>query len=180
MKRFATILSALALVLAGCVKSHQARAAIAGTDPASKLSGAAAFTKIAGGVRVDIQVSGAPAGTHAIHIHEHGQCGDSGKAAGGHFNPANVKHGFLPKDGPANAHAGDMGNIAIDKSGRGALTIELPGLTLDQGPLGIAGRSVVLHEKLDDFGQPTGNAGGRIGCGVILAVNDKGDAYPSQ
>jgi Cu-Zn family superoxide dismutase len=26
---------------------------------------------------------------------------------------------------------------------------------------------VILHEKEDDFGQPTGNAGGRIGCGVI-------------
>ena len=28
--------------------------------------------------------------------------------------------------------------------------------------------AIIVHEKVDDFKtQPTGNAGGRIGCGVI-------------
>ena len=40
---------------------------------------------------------------------------------------------------------------------------------IDQGeaPHAVAGRAFILHEKQDDFGQPTGNAGGRIGCGKI-------------
>ncbi len=169
MQRKTVLVGALAIsAITGCV-SHQARAILASTDPASQLSATVTFTKIESGVRAVIKVAGAPPGSHAIHIHEHGQCGDMGKAAGGHFNPVNVKHGFLPKDGPAEAHAGDMGNIAVDASGYGSLTLELPGLTLDEGLEGIVGRAVVLHEKQDDFGQPTGNAGGRIACGVIEA-----------
>mgnify|MGYP001565173176 CR=1 FL=1 len=31
-----------------------------------------------------------------------------------------------------------------------------------------------MHEKTDDFGQPTGNAGGRVGCGVISPAMDAG------
>ncbi|MBI2167628.1 MAG: superoxide dismutase family protein, partial [Candidatus Omnitrophica bacterium] len=43
----------------------------------------------------------------------------------------------------------------------------VPGLTLKEGEYAVAGRALILHEKEDDFGQPTGNAGGRIACGVI-------------
>jgi Cu-Zn family superoxide dismutase len=32
------------------------------------------------------------------------------------------------------------------------------------------GKSIIIHADADDFtSQPTGNAGGRIGCGVINA-----------
>lgn len=40
-------------------------------------------------------------------------------------------------------------------------------MTLRPGPLSLDGRSLVLHEKPDDLGQPAGNAGLRIACGVI-------------
>jgi superoxide dismutase, Cu-Zn family len=30
---------------------------------------------------------------------------------------------------------------------------------------------VIVHAKPDDFGQPVGNAGARIGCGVIGIAN---------
>jgi len=37
----------------------------------------------------------------------------------------------------------------------------------------VLGKSVIVHEKTDDFSQPTGNAGGRIGCGIIEPVETK-------
>ena len=109
-----------------------------------------------------------PAGKHGIHIHENGSCEEGGMAAGGHFNPLGVPHGFLPRDGYSKAHAGDLGNIDIDDEGKGSLEIFLIGLSLSEGNKNVAGLAVILHEKEDDFNQPTGNAGGRIACGKII------------
>lgn len=144
----------------------KAVADLKGTAPDSPISGTVTLTETLEGLKVDVEVAGVPAGKHGFHIHETGSCEDGGKAAGGHFNPKNVTHGFLPKDGLEHAHCGDMGNIEVSPDGIGALSIVLPGVTL-AGENGVVGRSVILHEKEDDFGQPTGNAGGRIACGVI-------------
>lgn len=47
------------------------------------------------------------------------------------------------------------------------------------GPNSIVGRAVVIHEKADDLGKgtneesrKTGNAGGRIACGIIGVSQD--------
>lgn len=133
----------------------------------SSISGKVTFTEMGEGLKIDAEISGAPAGKHGFHIHENGDCSDAGNAAGGHFNPDSAPHGDLIKDGFAHAHAGDLGNIEIDTSGNGKLEKLIPGLTLKEGQYGVAGRSVILHEKEDNFGQPTGNAGGRIACGLI-------------
>ena len=43
-------------------------------------------------------------------------------------------------------------------------------LKLD-GPESILGKAVIVHEKADDYTtQPTGNAGGRVACGVVKAA----------
>lgn len=139
------------------------------SDPSgkSKLGGQVSVFKTAKGVLIQASVSNAPSGFHGFHIHETGSCKNNGNAAGGHFNPDQVKHGKLIVDGFANAHAGDLGNILIAADGTGSLTQSLPGLTLTDGKYAIANRATILHAQRDDFGQPTGNAGGRIGCGVI-------------
>lgn len=139
-----------------------ARATLTPTVAGGTAQGTAALTEQAEGLRVAIQVLGLSPGEHGIHIHEKGDCGEGGNAAGGHFNPAGAPHGFLPKDG-AQAHPGDMGNITVQEDGTGTLELTLPGVKLQD----VVGRAIILHEKRDDFGQPTGNAGGRIGCGVI-------------
>ncbi len=142
---------------------------IAPTGPGSDVAGKAVFTENEDGVTVVVTLKGVPdPGNHGFHIHQNGSCAEAGKAAGGHYNPNSVDHGFLPKDGHSAAHAGDLGNIAIDEDGNGSLTVLLPGLSIaDEN--NVSGRSVILHAKEDDFGQPTGNAGGRIGCGVIIS-----------
>lgn len=123
------------------------------------------------GLRIDAQIVGAPPGYHGFHIHANGSCADGGMAAGGHFNPDGVPHGNLIRDGFAQAHAGDLGNLAIALDGVGTYQAEVPGLSLVEGQYTIANHAVILHEKLDSYGQPVGNAGGRIGCGVIQIKN---------
>jgi Cu-Zn family superoxide dismutase len=59
-----------------------------------------------------------------------------------------------------------MGNIESDASGVAKIEKTFPGMGLS-GRSSILGRGIVVHEKPDDGGQPTGNAGGRIGYGVI-------------
>jgi Cu-Zn family superoxide dismutase len=154
-------------------------ALIKGTAPDSPIRGIVKFTEIAGGLKIEADISGVPnPGDHGFHIHDLGSCDDMGKAAGGHFNPKSVPHGLLAKDGHDHAHAGDMGNITVDQDGHAVLDMVLPGLSLSGGMYNVAGRSVIVHEKLDDFSQPTGNAGGRIGCGLIIPLT--GEESPGQ
>lgn len=158
-------------VIVGCANVWAAtgNAVINGTTEGSRVSGRATLKDTPQGLKVVVKVAGVPPGTHGFHIHEKGACSDQGNAAGGHFNPAGAPHGFLPTDGSTKAHAGDMGNIEVNPKGVGKVAVVLPGVSLTGtgGTPSVDGRAIILHEKADDFGQPTGNAGGRIGCGVI-------------
>ncbi|MEQ9486147.1 superoxide dismutase family protein [Coleofasciculus sp. F4-SAH-05] len=136
------------------------------TDPSAVL-GEAEFTTTADAMLIEVMMTNAPAGEHAFHIHETGNCAEQGNAAGGHFNPDDVKHGLITEDGFENAHAGDLGNITIAEDGTGTKSLTVEKLMFTEGNYAIGNLSVILHDKPDDFGQPTGNAGGRVGCGII-------------
>lgn len=149
-------------------KGKKASAYIKGTKPDSKVYGEAEFIEEKGGVSIFVEVYNvSPPGKHGVHVHEYGSCGEGGNAAGGHFNPHGVKHGFFPADGAEKSHPGDMGNVLITPNGEGILSVFLRGASLSDGEYNIDGKAIILHEREDDFGQPTGNAGGRIGCGII-------------
>jgi Cu-Zn family superoxide dismutase len=132
----------------------------------SKLSGKAVLTETEGGVHIVLTVEGISAGDHGAHVHEKGDCSAAdGASAGGHFNPQTHDHG-LP--GAPKRHLGDLGNITIGKDGKGTLDITAPGANLKASDVAsFVGRSIIVHAKKDDGGQPTGNAGDRVGCGVI-------------
>jgi superoxide dismutase, Cu-Zn family len=132
----------------------------------SKLSGTATFTAVKGGVDVKIKVAGAPPGMIATHVHENGDCSaPDGASAGGHFNPEGHPHGMPPAP---ERHLGDLGNIDVGADGTGSTEIVVMGANLEAAdPDSFLNRAIIVHEKKDDGGQPTGNAGGRIGCGVI-------------
>ena len=112
----------------------------------------------------------APGETRGFHVHDVGDCSaPDASSAGGHFNPGGHEHGAM--DHPM-SHAGDLGNITADASGRAqGLVTDLTKITLQPGAaIGILGRSVIVHAKVDDLTtQPTGNAGARVACGVITA-----------
>lgn len=151
-------------------KPPTAQAIIVNTSDATKVMGRVSFLETSQGMQIEAKLdnaSNATPGEHGFHIHEFGSCENEAKAAGGHFNPDSVKHGKLISDGFAQAHAGDLGNIVISNNGTATLSQTLPEVRLSGGKYPIAGRAVILHEKNDDFGQPVGNAGGRIGCGTI-------------
>jgi Cu-Zn family superoxide dismutase len=149
-------------------KTLSATAMMKGTAVDSPITGRVQLTESQDGLVVEANLENVPnPGEHGFHIHEVGNCGDMGKAAGGHFNPDKMMHGMLMKDGHQNAHAGDMGNIVVDANGIATLKVVLPDVGLENWKYNVGGLAIILHEKIDDFSQPTGNAGGRIACGII-------------
>ena len=136
----------------------------------STVSGEATFSAAAGKVTMTVKATGLTPGLHAIHLHEKGDCSDpEAKSAGGHWNPSNEAHG---RWGEAAFHHGDIGNLEANASGEATFTFSTDLWTIGGPPASdVIGHAVVVHEKVDDFQtQPTGNAGGRVGCGVIKAV----------
>lgn len=116
-------------------------------------------------VTLDVNVYKLTPGKHAIHIHEFGDCSSAdGKSAGGHWNPTNHQHGKWDTE---HFHMGDIGNLVAGKDGVARLVF-----STDKWCLGCSdetknlyGKSIIIHAGVDDFtSQPTGNAGGRVGC----------------
>lgn len=136
----------------------------------SNLSGNVVFTQEDGEVSMTAIISGLAEGTHAIHIHEKGDCSAAdGKSAGGHWNPTGAQHGeWGSSDG---FHKGDIGNFEVDANGNGTVN-----LTTDEWCIGcgdtnkdILGKAVIVHDGVDDYtSQPSGAAGTRVGCGTIM------------
>lgn len=126
------------------------------------------FIVLPEGIRIVADFEGLTPGEHGFHIHDKGDCSAAdASSAGGHFNPANTKHG-----GPQSEerHAGDLGNVTADQQGRAHYEWTSTMLNLG-GEHSIIGRSVILHADPDDFvSQPVGNSGARVACGVIEAV----------
>jgi Cu-Zn family superoxide dismutase len=158
------------LAAAADESAPQVKKAIAWINPrsGSEMAGSAIFILEADGrVALQVTLQQTPPGSHALHIHEIGDCSaDDGSAAGGPWNPSGESHG---KWGAAPHHLGDIGNVEVDEKGGGALSLVTDLWTMGGGAENdILGKSVIVHATLDDFTtQPTGAAGGRIGCGVI-------------
>jgi superoxide dismutase, Cu-Zn family len=124
-----------------------------------------------GAVTVFAHVRGLPPGFHGFHVHTTGVCEPPDfMSAGGHLNPTGASHG---------SHAGDLPTLLINEDGSGMLAattdrFSLADLRDDDGS------AVIVHELADNYaniperyGGPdaatlsTGDAGGRIACGVV-------------
>lgn len=148
--------------------AKKASATISGTEKDTSVSGTATFIQAYGKVKMvlNLYIPSKANSSVAVHLHEMGACGNMGKDAHGHWNPTNQQHG---KWGSASFHLGDIGNVLLDAQGHGTMELVTSLWTIGgNANNNILGRSVIVHSGMDDYvSQPAGNAGSRIGCGVI-------------
>ena len=136
----------------------------------SKVTGKVTFKQRRSNLKISATFTGLTAGEHGFHIHETGDCSaPDAKSAGGHFNPKGGEHGYVRAH---HFHAGDLGNIKAGEDVTGSkdnMSMSATILSLEEGAENsIIGRAVVIHAGADDMKtQPSGNAGARVGCGVI-------------
>jgi Cu-Zn family superoxide dismutase len=118
-----------------------------------------------------------PAGFHGFHVHSKGECTPPFTSALGHFNPGGTTHG---------AHAGDMPVLLVMDDGTAALRFKTD--RFDVADLfDTDGSAIIVHALADNYANiptryhshtedtlgpdsatlATGDAGGRIACGVM-------------
>lgn len=139
-----------------------------------KIKGVVRFSAVmedkhSSGCVVDGVIDGLTTGLHGIHVHECGDLSNGCESLGQHYNPRHTKHGG-PECDIDERHAGDLGNIEADESGRAKFRFVDRVLTVPE----IIGRSIVVTENADDFGKGgndasliDGNSGRRLACGII-------------
>jgi len=169
MKKCVLAAACGAVFATGCAMMEDKEAtATAVLEPrsGSDVRGTVTFTQAGDVVRVSGVVTGHTKGPKGFHIHEKGDCSSAdGMSAGGHFNPHKMKHGgpYEPE-----RHAGDLGNLNIGADGTAKFNFVVGDLSVSTRADGIIGRAVIVHAAPDDLKtDPTGNAGGRVACGVI-------------
>ena len=133
-----------------------ALAEIRGAAAAPGLRGVVRFFDTARGTLVVAEIFGLPGdGFHGFHIHEGGSCQGAGfPDTGSHFNPGKKNHP---------GHAGDLPPL-LSNGGNAFLAVVTGRFHVSD----VLGKTVVIHRMPDDFRtQPAGDAGEKIGCGVI-------------
>jgi len=134
-------------------------------------------------VGVKVLVHDLVPGFHGIHVHSAGLCVSPFTSALGHFNPGGATHG---------GHAGDLPSLLVDKDGNGELRFTTSAFTLDGLLANQAGTALIIHAGPDNYANiptsryfhllgdiqvagpdattlATGDAGGRVACGVLTA-----------
>lgn len=117
-------------------------------------------------MEVSIDQGGLTPGWHAIHIHQTGDCSDTGEytASGGHVGKIDGGHGLLNPGGP---EPGDLPNLYAFEDGSVNFETFTDLVTLSD-VMDDDGGAIIIHEGRDDhMSQPIGGAGGRIACAVV-------------
>ncbi|MEV4128436.1 superoxide dismutase family protein [Nocardia sp. NPDC049707] len=153
-------------------------------DPAGASVAVANITKDGNHLQISIEAHGLRPGFHGVHIHQFGKCEPNSVAPTG--GPAGdfLSAGGHLHVGSANAHpaSGDLTSLEVRADGAGKLVTTTDAVTLDD----IKGKALMIHAGADNFGNipnryvradgvagpddttlATGDAGGRVACGVI-------------
>jgi superoxide dismutase, Cu-Zn family len=118
-----------------------------------------------------------PAGFHGFHVHAVGECVPPFTSAGGHYNPMGAVHGD---------HAGDMPLLMVNEDGTAQLRFTTDRFSVEE-LFGVDGSAIIVHAAPDNYANipdryhshtedvlgpdsatlATGDAGGRLACGVV-------------
>ena len=171
------LIIAAATLLSATVNAQQGAAPRAHAEIKGEgISGTAEFVERDNGtgkeVEVTLNVSGLKPGLHGVHLHAVGKCTPDFTAAGGHFDPGPASNPDPDANHPF--HMGDLPNLDVDASGKGAMKAVTTRVTLSDGPLSLFdadGSAIIIHGNPDQgiTGAPkSGVSGGpRVACGVI-------------
>lgn len=135
------------------------------------LVGQVTFTEREGKVLVEGNFRDLPPGFHGFHIHATGRCEPPFMSAGGHMTVGAQEHA---------SHAGDQPVLMVLADGTAQIRFTTDRYTMND-LLPTEGRAVIVHAAADNYGnvptryapavdqmtKDTGDAGGRIACGVI-------------
>ena len=148
--------------------SPQGIAHVMGNEKYPGIRGLFAFYQTRRGVLVVAQVHGLPIASDscegkifALHIHGGESCTGNEKDPFAnsmvHYNPNNCLHPY---------HAGDLPPL-FENDGYAFMMFLTDRFIVDE----IIGKTILIHEKPDDFvSQPAGNSGEKIACGQIIEV----------
>lgn len=147
-------------------RGYQAYAEIRGSTEYPLLKGWVRFYQTEQGVLVTAELSGLPFGTgrcagrvFGFHIHEGSSCRE---VSGEDPFPGPLSH-YDPGDCPHPYHAGDLPPL-FGNRGHAVSAVLTDRFRVQE----IIGRTVVIHDRPDDFKtQPSGDSGTKIACGVI-------------
>ncbi len=186
---------AVAFATLASARDHRARATLVAADDTEM--GKVSFKSVGGHTEVRVTLTGMPAGAavdafHGFHIHANdnpangqGCVADPALAAStwfvsadGHWKDGTQSHG---------AHVGDLATVYVNPDGTAEARFSIDRVRLAD----LDGKVVIFHAQPDNYGnvptgaaadqytpnsadattktQNTGNAGDRIGCGVIDA-----------
>lgn len=144
---------------------NEAVAMIRGNERNSSIQGVVLFQETEQGVHVRVNIKGISVPRRircnqpilAMHIHEGISCRDPKT----HYNPNQCPHPY---------HAGDLGNLFVNKNGTAIMSMVNDRFRLED----VIGKTVILHQDFDDFKtQPSGNSDGIIACGVIRTFRNR-------
>jgi len=163
--------------------SHAAGATAELKDASGASVGTATFTEEGGHLVVTVEATGLQPGFHGLHLHQEGKCEPNSTAPSG--GPAGnfLSAGGHLQVGGNQGHpaSGDLTSLQVRSDGTAKLVTTTSSVTLDD----IEGKALIIHEGADNFGNipdryqreggagpdattlATGDAGGRVACGVV-------------
>ncbi|WP_459548294.1 superoxide dismutase[Cu-Zn] [Nocardia sp. X0981] len=152
-------------------------------SPSGATVGTADFAEEGNHLRVTVDATGLTPGFHGLHIHQEGKCEANSTAPNGGAPGDFLSAGGHLQVGGATGHpaSGDLTSLQVREDGHGYLVTTTDKVSMSD----IEGKALIIHAGSDNFANipgrysreggtgpdqttmSTGDAGGRVACGLI-------------